>query len=191
MAAQCRITAPGGMTPISQRGDLQHLANRLDSVQIPVSVDIGVHFFSWWSSSAWAKKALAVFRISPARRSSRFSRSRARIRSRSAVVTPGRTPLSISVRLTQSNSVVGVQPIFGAIEPTAAHKDGYSPRCSCTSRTARSRTSGENFVWFAMTPFSQSLEPPQNPGRFSCGHPARYENCELARPLSDVKMYLC
>ncbi|WP_233472224.1 hypothetical protein, partial [Paraburkholderia sabiae] len=37
-----------------------------------------------------------------------------------------------------------------------------------TRRTARSRTSGENFVTFLfMAPFSQELEPPQNPGRFT------------------------
>jgi hypothetical protein len=33
-------------------------------------------------------------------------------------------------------------------------------------RTARSRTSGENLFDFFMAPFSQMLEPPQNPGRF-------------------------
>ena len=40
------------------------------------------------------------------------------------------------------------------IDSMAAHSDGYSPRCSCTMRTARSRTSGENFVDFLMAPFS-------------------------------------
>ena len=44
---------------------------------------------------------------------------------------------------------------------------GYSPRCSSTMRTARSRTSGENLFDFFMAPFSQMLEPPQNPGRFN------------------------
>jgi len=48
----------------------------------------------------------------------------------------------------------------------AAHNDGYSPRCSCTMRTARSRTSGENLFDFFIAPSSQRLEPPQNPGRF-------------------------
>jgi len=52
------------------------------------------------------------------------------------------------------------------IDSTAAHSDGYSPRCSCTIRTARSRTSGENLFDLFMAPFSQKLEPPQNPGRF-------------------------
>ena len=59
------------------------------------------------------------------------------------------------------------QPILGAMDSTAAHSDGYSPRCSCTMRTARSRTSGENLFVLFMAPFSQELEPPQIPGRFS------------------------
>src|SRR5690606_39419347 len=77
-------------------------------------INIGVYFFSSRSSAAWAKKALADFRISLARRNSRFSFSSALRRSRSSVVTPGRAPRSISARLIQSNNVVGVQPIFGA-----------------------------------------------------------------------------
>ena len=59
----------------------------------------------------------------------------------SLVVTPSRTPESTSTRLTQSSNVCGMQPIFGAIDSTAAHNDGYSPRCSCTILTARSRVS--------------------------------------------------
>src|SRR3546814_6253392 len=86
---------------------LQYLADRLDPVQVPVLIDIGVYFFSSRSSAAWAKKALAVFRISLARRNSRFSLSNALMRSRSSVVTPGRTPRSTSVTLIQSRSVVG------------------------------------------------------------------------------------
>ncbi|MEK8048534.1 hypothetical protein AACH00_19445, partial [Ideonella sp. LYT19W] len=39
-------------------------------------------------------------------------------------------------------------------------------RCSCTKRTARSRTSGENLFDLFMAPSSQELEPPENPGRF-------------------------
>ena len=53
-----------------------------------------------------------------------------------------RAPLSTSDCLTQSSTVCGTQPIFRAIDSIAAHSDGYSPRCSCTIRTARSRTSG-------------------------------------------------
>ncbi len=130
-------------------------------------VDVGVYDFSLRSSSACAKKALAVRRISLARRNSLFSRSSSLMRCASAVVVPGRAPASTSARLTHSSSVYGPQPIFGAIDSTAAHSDGYSPRCSCTSRTARSRTSGENLFDLFMAPFSQELEPPQNPGRFT------------------------
>src|SRR6056297_6243 len=90
------------------------------------------------------------------------------MRCASAVVVPGRVPASTSARLTQSSYVCGTQPILGAIDSTAAHSDGYSPRCSWTMRTARSRTSGENLLDLFMAPFSQELEPPQNPGRFIC-----------------------
>src|SRR5690606_37236272 len=49
----------------------------------------------------------------------------------------------------------------------AAQCDGYSACCSNTSRTARSRTSGENRLFlFVMAPFSQDKEPPRIPGRF-------------------------
>ena len=68
--------------------------------------------------------------------------------------------------LTQSSSVDGTQPILGAIDSTVAHSDGYSARCSWTSRTARSRTSGENLFDFFMAPSSQRLEPPRKAGRF-------------------------
>jgi hypothetical protein len=49
-----------------------------------------------------------------------------------------------------------------------AKRDGYSPRCSSTMRTARSRTSREKrFDILLMAPSSQSVQPPQNPGRFT------------------------
>src|SRR5690606_37042033 len=132
----------------------------------------GVYFFSSRSSAAWAKKALADFRISLARRNSRFSFSNALRRSRSSVVTPGRVPLLTSDRLIQSSRVVGVQPIFGAIDSTAAHSDRYSSRCSWTRRTARSRTSGENLLFLLMAPFSQEMKPPQT----RCDSPADWRN---------------
>ena len=37
-----------------------------------------------------------------------------------------------------------MQPIFAAIDAIAAHCEAWSPRCSSTIRTARSRTSAEN-----------------------------------------------
>ena len=130
-------------------------------------IDEPVHHFSRRSSSAWAKNALASFKISLARRSSLTLRSRSLMRLASAVLTPGRPPASTSDCLTHSSSVCGTQPSFGAIDSLAAHSDGYSPRCSYTSRTARSRTSGENLFDFFMAPSSQELEPPQKPGRFT------------------------
>ena len=116
--------------------------------------------------SADAKKALASFRILLALRSSLFSRSNSFTRCASAVVTPSRTPVSTSTRLTHSLSVCGTQPIFGAMDSMAAHGEGYSPQCSCTMRTARSRTSAENLFDFFIIQSSQRFEPPQKPGRF-------------------------
>jgi hypothetical protein len=48
-----------------------------------------------------------------------------------------------------------------------ADSEGYSARCSCTMRTARSRTSGENLFDFFMAQSSQNVEPPSNSGRFT------------------------
>src|SRR5690606_9308103 len=88
-------------------------------------------------------------------------------RSRSVVVSPGRLPASRSACRTQFRSVSPEQPIFSAIDWMAAHCEEYSLSCSNTIRTARSRTSGEYFFACLMTPISQRLEPPANPGRFS------------------------
>ncbi|PXV55992.1 hypothetical protein BDW41_110195, partial [Dyella sp. AtDHG13] len=48
---------------------------------------------------------------------------------------------------------------------------------------ARSRTSGENFVDLFMAPFSQELEPPQNPGRFNVIEDALDEKAGLETRL--------
>ena len=79
-AATGRITPLRRMLPITRRGDLQHLADRLDPEVLPVFVDERPHGLSRRSSSAWAKNALASFRISLARRSSFTSRSSALMR---------------------------------------------------------------------------------------------------------------
>jgi hypothetical protein len=60
-----------------------------------------------------------------------------------------------------------VQPIFDDIDSSAAHCDSYSFCCSCTNRTARSRTSGEYLTCFFITLSSQEIESPVNPGRFT------------------------
>src|ERR1700727_2572819 len=65
------------MGVIGRQSDRQHLADRLDPMRLAVIVDEGNHGLNRRSSSAWAKYALALRRISLACRSSRFSRSRA------------------------------------------------------------------------------------------------------------------
>src|SRR5690606_28278484 len=152
------------MTPVRRRGDLQRTADRLDPATSAVLVDEGVHFLWWRSSSAWAKYALANFRISLVLRSSRTSRSSSLMRCCSAVVAPGRTPLSRSPWRTHLRSVSPVQPILPAIDSIAAHCDGYWSFASKTMRTARSMTSGDNFGDFLiLAPFSIE-EASLNPG---------------------------
>jgi len=115
---------------------------------------------------AWAKYADAFRKISLARRSSRFSRSSSLIRACSSVVRPPRRPESTSVCRTHLRRVSDEHPIFSAIEQIASHSESYSRPCSKTIRTARSRTSWECLLVRAMTPSSQGMEPPANPGRF-------------------------
>src|SRR5262245_41659520 len=129
-------------------------------------VDEGDHHFGWRSSSAWAKKAAALRRISLARFNSRTSRSSCLRRSRSELERPSRWPWSRSACRTHLRKVSPVHPILLAIETIAAHCVLCSPWCSKTSRTARSRNSGEYFVTFFMTPSSQELESLGIPGRF-------------------------
>ena len=82
--------------------DLDLSANRLDSQVGAIRVDKLHHHFGRRSSSAWAKYADALRKISLARRSSLFSRSNAFKRSCSDCVTPWRRPrFSTSVTSTQ------------------------------------------------------------------------------------------
>ena len=98
---------PGLGGVVGARGDLdagvlQDGADRLDPEPVAVLVDVvdqhrGGHLYLILrSSSAAAKKAALVFRISLARRSSRTSRSSSASLVASSVVVPGRTPPSIS-----------------------------------------------------------------------------------------------
>jgi hypothetical protein len=96
------------------------------------------HPFARRSSSAWAKKAAALRRISLARFSSRFSRSNSLSRSRSEPAGPPPCPESCSVQRTHLRNVSAVQPILPAIEQIAAHCDSDSPWCSRTRCIARS-----------------------------------------------------
>ena len=91
--------------------ELQSGADRLDSPSTLPSIDVANYLFGRPSSSV-AKKIEASFNISLARRSSLTSRSSSLIFSCSSVVSPGRSPSSISVRRTQIRSVSGVIPSF-------------------------------------------------------------------------------
>lgn len=54
--------------------------------------------------------------------------------------------------------------VLSVIDVSAAHCDACSPACSCTIRTARSRTSGENLLGLAMTPNLSRNGASGNPG---------------------------
>src|SRR5579871_1221221 len=162
-----RREATGAVLVVRRRGDRQHLADRLDPVFVAMLLDEVDHHLARRSSSAWAKYADALRRISLALFSSRFSRPSALSRSRSLVVKPGRCPVSRSAWRTHRRSASGVQPILDAIELIAAHCDGCSGCCSNTNRTARSRTSAGYLLRRPIAPSSQALEPPGTPGRFT------------------------
>jgi hypothetical protein len=122
-----------------------------------------------FAERARVKYADALRRISFACRSSRFSRSRAFSRADISVVTPALLPASTSAFFTHSFSECAEQPIFAAIDTIACQREGCSTSCSSTSRTACSRTSGENLfaVLLVIAPSSQELRPPAKPGRFT------------------------
>src|SRR5690606_21845123 len=66
-AAQRGVALARSMSTVARRGDLQDLADRLDPERVALCVDKFPQDLSRRSSSAWAKKALASFRISFAR----------------------------------------------------------------------------------------------------------------------------
>src|ERR1700757_4162958 len=115
------------MLMVGGRGNRRDLADRLDPMRLAVIVDERDHGLNRRSSSAWAKYALALRRISFGCRSSRFSRSRALSFVATSAGTPARTPLSRSAFFTHSCSVCAVQPIFAAIDETAAQSEACSP----------------------------------------------------------------
>src|SRR6516164_9366746 len=104
------------MCMVGRGGNRQYLADRLDPIRSAVIVDKGDHGLCRRSSSAWAKYALALRRISLAWRSSRFSRSSALSLAVTSLVGPGRLPWWRSARRTQLDSVCAVQPILAAID---------------------------------------------------------------------------
>ena len=97
------------------------------------------------------EKAVEVFRISLARRSSRTSRSSSASRCASSVVVPGRTPPSISAWRTQFRSASGCTPNWSATRLMAPHADSGSFRASIAIRVARCWSSTLYFHGAAMT----------------------------------------
>jgi len=71
------IGKAGSVFVVGRRGDRQFAADRLDPQFFPVSVNQRHHHLPWRSSSACAKYAEALRRISFARRNSLTSRSKA------------------------------------------------------------------------------------------------------------------
>src|SRR5262249_21777491 len=95
---------------VGRRGEPQHLADRLGGTElVPVLAD-ELDYLGSLGSSSRAKKALAAFRISLARRRSRTSRSSSAMRCASPVEVPGRWPPSISAWRTQLRSVSRFTP---------------------------------------------------------------------------------
>jgi len=164
--AQARITLLCGMTSVARRGDLQYLADRLDPVDITALINEIVQDLSRRSSSAWAK--------------TRWPASESHWRAATPCFTlQCLDAVTLFTGDTFPRAAINLMPAHPFVQRLRhaanlgrdrfdrAHSDGYSPRCSCTIRTARSRTSGEKRFDLLMAPFSQRLEPPQNPGRFT------------------------
>ena len=70
-----RLACQRRVMSIARRGNLQNLADRLDPEGVAVLINKRPQDLMRRSSSAWAKNALASFKISLARRSSLTSRS--------------------------------------------------------------------------------------------------------------------
>ncbi|CAN5779529.1 hypothetical protein BH11MYX2_BH11MYX2_38350 [soil metagenome] len=84
--ASVRILGASAVLIVCRRGDRQHVADRLDPVFVAMLVDERHDYLGRRSSSAWAKYADALRRISFARFSSRTSRSRRAHRNRAKVL---------------------------------------------------------------------------------------------------------
>jgi hypothetical protein len=135
--------------------DLQHPADRLDPELLAVVVDERRHHRSGRSSSAWAKYADALGRISFARR----------------------------VRFGLTHPVPSApteQTILSAIERIAGARDRPSSRN--TIRTARSRTSDGHGLSYALAPSPRMMEPPEVPVRLTAVHNSTHRSPLVACP---------
>lgn len=121
------------------------------------------------SSSAAAKNAAEVFKISFARRNSRFSRSNSAIRAVSSLVGPGRTPSSISACLTHVRNASGWIPNWSAIRLIAPVAVAGSRRASNAILVARSRNSWLYFFGAATTLILPGMRASTEPGAIQIG----------------------
>ena len=123
---------------IGARGDrhvvpTEHPADRLDPEAIPIGVDVGDDQRSLRSSSAAAKNAEAVFRISFARRSSAFSRRSSFNSADDVRGTPGRLPASISTYARSS-------PAWSPASRRAAPRPACGPEAADSPGKSRRRS---------------------------------------------------
>src|SRR4030081_1628844 len=125
-----RIGALGDMGMVGRGGERQDLADRLHPMSLSVIVDERDHGLYRRSSSAIAKYADALRRISLAWRSSRFSRSSAVSFAATSEGRPGARPLSRSTFCTLSRNVCRDQATSVEVVASAAQRDGCSLSCS-------------------------------------------------------------
>src|SRR4051794_28514668 len=137
----------------------EHGTDRLDAEPLPVIVDVGDDYRSRRSSSAWAKKADAVFRISFARRSSAFSFFRRAFSSASDNPEGSTGRSAFSAASTQFRSVAGLMPSSSPTLRRAASLGSPSRTRSAYMRTARSRVSASNFRGADTGPVSLLVGP--------------------------------
>jgi len=138
------------MGMIRRRGNRQNPADRLDPIRRAMIINEGDHVFDRRSSSASAKYADALRRISFAWRSSRFSCSRAFSFADISDVTPALLPASTSAFRTHSFNEGVEHPIFRrstrspasatdarARDPAPAEPLARAPRGELVRRFAR------------------------------------------------------
>jgi hypothetical protein len=123
---QCRVTLRGSVSAVCRWGKPQHFADRLNTNSATALIDKRFDHFIGRSSSAWAKNALARFRISLARRSSLTSCSGSLNFSLSTVVMPSRAPIATSSRRIHSYRAWGLQRMLDAMDSVVAHSVGTS-----------------------------------------------------------------
>src|SRR5215207_9688006 len=173
-----RRPAAAGALVVRGRRHAQGPTDRLDPEAATVLVDVAAHFGRSGSSSL-AKNTLADFRISFARRSSKFSCRSRLISSRSSLVgRSGVKPWSASAWRTRLRSVSGWMPRSAA---TCA----IGRSLSSASRTPRSSNSTGYFLGLDMTA-ENLLSPGQHPGSKVPAKPGPAHNAARRKRLGGL-----